>query len=468
MIPENYGGRQKMNKKIMIVLMTLVLALTSVMGVYSQEDCPDCCGPNECVGEDAETPMLDLSTCEVEINDIKVFDDKDVRVEFERGEDLEIEVEFVSLQDAEDVQIMAFLTGYHRAHKFRDDVFDMTSTFDVSEKVRYHKTLTLKLPDDFEYDSGDTLSVRVQIADKYHTEYSEMYNVQVEPQRDYVVIQDIVLDPSTRVEAGRGLFASVRVRNMGENTEESIKVEISMPGLGLKATEYIDELDEDEATTSEDLFLRLPSCAEPGVYTVRATVEYADGDEETTKETTIEVGADPSCDLVKGDSGKESEKTVVTVPGRQDVMVGTTGSVYPVILQNNGVTARSYELSAEGLDSWAEYRFDPGAFVVVEAGEMETIYLYVTANDDAQNGEKVFMVSVETSGDEKQIALTANVVGASDEEEESPVADLDMRKALEIGFIVLVVLLIVLLLIVGFNKLKGSEEPEEVSGQTYY
>ena len=115
-----------------------------------------------------------------------------------------------------------------------------------------------------------------------------------------------------------------------------------------------------------------------------------------------------------------------------------------------------------------EYRFDPGAFVVVEAGEMETVYLYVTANDDSQNGEKVFMVSVETSGDEKQIALTANVVGASDEEEESPVADLDMRKALEIGFIVLVVLLIVLLLIVGFNKLKGSEEPEEVSGQTYY
>lgn len=456
-----------MNKKIMIVLMTLVLALTSVMGVFAQDACPDCCGPDPCYGDDANTPMLDVIDCVVEINDRIVKNDLTVLKAFDRGDELEVEVEFVSLQDAEDVQIMAFLTGYHRGHKFRDDVFDMSSTFDVEANVSYKKTLSLKLPDDFEYDTGDELSLRIEIADKFHTGYSRKYNMKVEPQRDNVVIQDIVLDPSTRVEAGRGLFASVRVRNMGENTEESIKVEISMPGLGLKATEYIDELDEDEATTSEDLFLRLPSCAEPGVYTVRATVEYADGDEETSKETTIEVGADPSCDLVKGDSGKDSEKTVVTVPGRQDVMVGTTGSVYPVILKNNGVTARSYELSAEGLDSWAEYRFDPGAFVVIDAGEMETVYLYVTANEDAQNGEKVFMVSVETSGDEKQIALTANVVGAS-EEEESPVADLDMRKALEIGFIVLVVLLIVLLLIVGFNKLKGSEEPEEVSGQTYY
>ena len=451
-----------MNKKLLIVLMTVVLAITSLVGAFAEEECLDCCnGP--CVGDNAETPRLDIEECVVEINDRVVYNDVTVLKAFDRGDELEVEVEFVSNQDGDDVQIVAFLTGYHRSHKYMNDVFDMTSTFNVEANVAYKKRLTLSLPDDFEYDTGDELKVRIEIADKYHTAYSRVYNLKVEAQRDNVVIQDIILDPSTRVEAGRGLFASVRVRNMGAQTEESLKVQIAIPALGLKATEYIDELEEDEATTSEDLFLRLPSCAEPGTYTVVASVEFADGDEESSEETTIEVGADPSCELTSG-SNKGNEQTVVTVPGRQDVVKGTSGSVYPVVLQNNGATDRTYELSVEGL-SWAEYRLDPGALVLVRAGEMKTVYLYLTANDDAQAGEKVFMVSVETSGDEKQIALTANVV---DDEESSSFATTDVKKALEIGFIVLVVLLIVLLLIVGFNKLKGSDEPEEVSGQTYY
>ena len=57
---------------------------------------------------------------------------------------------------------------------------------------------------------------------------------------------------------------------------------------------------------------------------------------------------------------------------------------------------------------------------------------------------------------------------SSEGEEESSLGIGDVRTALEIGLVVLIVLLIVLGLIVGFNKLKGSEEPEEVSGQTYY
>jgi uncharacterized membrane protein len=271
------------------------------------------------------------------------------------------------------------------------------------------------------------------------------------------------LDPATRVQAGRGLFASVRVRNMGEDDEESVKITTSIPALDLKATEYIDELEFDEATTSEDMFLRIPSCTEPGEYVVKATVEYADGDETVTKQTSIEIFGDSECELVR--PGKE-EKTVVTVPGRQDVVKGTSGTVYPIILENRGVTDRSYELSASGLDTWATYRFDPGTFVLVKRGDTETVYLYVTPKEDAPEGEKVFMVSVETEGDRKQIALTANVVGR---EVPSPLEDLGkFRRPLEIGLIVLVVLLVILGLIIGFNKLKGNENEEDVSGQTYY
>ncbi|MBT4272522.1 hypothetical protein HN789_05025 [archaeon] len=455
----------KMNKMLM-VLMTVVMVLVSAFAATAQEECQDCCGSDPCYGDDLNSTRLDVVDCIVEINDRIVKNDVTVLKAFDRGEDLEVEIEFVSLQDAEDVQVMAFLTGYHRGHKFVDDIFDITSTFDVDANVSYKKTLELSLPDDFKYADGDELKIRVQISDKYSAGYMREYNLQVEPQRDNVVIQDVILDPSTSVQSGRGLFASVRVKNMGEDTEDSLRIEVSLPALGLKATEYIDELEEGEATTSEDLFLRIPSCVEPGDYVVRAKVTFADGDEDIVKETSIVVTEDETCDLVNP-QGSSSEKTVVTVPGRQDVVKGTTGTVYPVILQNNGATDRSYELTVSGVDSWATYRFDPGAFVLIRSGETKTVYLYVTPSEDAPAGEKVFMVSVETSNDSKQIALTANVI-EGEEEKTQTFGDMDLTKALEIGVIVLVVLLIVLGLIVAFNKLKGNDEPEEVSGQTYY
>ena len=441
-------------KSMMLIVMTLVLAIVSMFAVSAATNDTPCCG------DPANTSKLDVAECLVEVNGRAVYNDVTVLKAFDRGEELEIEVEFVSLQDAEDVQVVVFMTGYHRGHKFTDDVFDMTPSFDVEANVSYKKTLHLKLPDDFELDTGDELKLRLEISDKYASSHIREYNLKVEALRESVIIQDIILDPADRVQAGRGLFAAVRVKNMGEDTEESLRVEVSMPDLGIKATEYIDELDSDEATTSEDLFLRLPACAEPGTYSVEATVTYADGDESVTAETTIEVGEDPSCPLSGG-----SDKTVVTVPGKQDVVKGSAGSVYPIMLQNTGATDRSYELSVSGL-SWGTYRFAPGALVLLRSGETKTVYLYVAANDDAPEGEQVFKVTVETSGDEKEIALTANVVAG----ESSGLGGFgDVRKALEVGVIVLIVLLIVLGLIIGFNKLKGNEgEPEEVSGQTYY
>ncbi len=450
-------------KKTMFVLVTFVIAILTLYSAFADsQECIDCCGGGPCDSDPAETPTLDIETCTVEINDIPLEEDVVLNEVFERGEDLEIFVRFQSNQDAEDVQVMVFLTGYHRS-KYTDDISDMTSTFDIEANDGIHKYLELRLPDDFRVDSEDRLKIRIVISDKYSTTYIKDYNIRVEPKDHNIVIQDILLDPSTRVQAGRALFSSVRVRNMGDEDEESIKITTSIPALDVKATEYIDELEFDEATTSEDMFLRIPTCAEPGEYVVKVTVDYADGDELVTKQTKIEVTENPECQLIDG----RDDKTVVTVPGRQDVIKGTSGTVYPIILENRGVTDRSYELSASGLDAWATYRFEPGTVVIVRAGEMKTAYLYITPKEEASEGEKVFMVNVETQNDQKQIGLTANVVAG---EAPSPLGDLgDLKRPLEIGLIVLVVLLVVLGLVIGFSKMKGEgEEPDEISGQTYY
>ena len=43
-----------------------------------------------------------------------------------------------------------------------------------------------------------------------------------------------------------------------------------------------------------------------------------------------------------------------------------------------------------------------------------------------------------------------------------------VKNALELGFVVLVVVLIVLAIIVGFTLLRKKDEPDDLSGQTYY
>ena len=447
-------------KKYVLGLIALLIVALTLGSAFAQEECIDCC-EGECGPESADTDTLDLYTCTVEVNGDEVFPD-DVGPEVvERGEELDIKVRLEANQDMEDVQITAILTGYHR----KERLVDMTRTFDLEANDRDSFYLTLKIPEDWDIEKGedDVVMLRILVTDDSHDTFDEVYKLRFEPKRDSVVIRDIILDPYGSVEAGRGLFVSVRVKNMGENDEEGLKVTASIPALGLKATEYIDELEEDESTTSEDMFLRIPSCTESGEYVLRATVVYADGDEEVSEQTTIEILADPECGVIQ--PGKD-EKTVVTVPGKQDVIKGTSGTVYPIILENRGVTDRSYELTASGLDTWATYRFDPGTFVLLSAGETQTVYLYVTPKEDAPEGEKVFMVSVETAGDQKQVALTANVLAG---DSDSVLGDWDkVKKGLEIGLIVLVVLLVVLILIIGFNKLKGDEEPEEISGQTYY
>jgi len=447
-----------MKKYVLGLIALLIVALT--LGSAFADTCTDCCEGSECGPESAESETLNVYSCSVEVNGEDVFPD-DVSPEVvERGESLDIKVRLEANQDMEDVQITAILTGYHRSER----LVDMTKTFDLQEGDRDSFYLTLDIPDDWDIEKGedDIVMLRILVTDDSHDTFDEVYKLRFEPKRDSVVIKDIILDPYGSVEAGRGLFASVRVKNMGEKDEEGVKVTASIPALGLKATEYIDELEEDESTTSEDMFLRIPSCTEEGEYVLRATVVYADGDEETSEQTTLQILASPECGVVKPGN---DEKTVVTVPGKQDVIKGTSGTVYPIILENRGVTDRSYELTVSGLDTWATYRFDPGTFVLLSAGETQTAYLYVTPKEDAPEGEKVFMVSVETAGDQKQVALTANVL----EGDNSVLGEWgSVKKGLEIGLIVLVVLLVVLILIIGFNKLKGDDEPEEISGQTYY
>ncbi|MBW2967849.1 hypothetical protein KY362_05165, partial [Candidatus Woesearchaeota archaeon] len=163
-------------------------------------------------------------------------------------------------------------------------------------------------------------------------------------------------------------------------------------------------------------------------------------------------------------------KTVITVGAQsQDLTQGEGGAIYPVTFTNSGSESKTYVVSVTGADEWATVKISPLQTVTVGPDESKSVYVFVAAKETAEPAEHMFTVDVKDSAGNvvKQIPMSANVLEGEDSGESST----GLKKALEIGLIVLVVILIVVALIVVFTRKKDDEEEEaedEISGQTYY
>jgi len=442
---------EKMNKKIFSLLTLMVVFIFSLA-----------ISGSALVETDLANLIVEVNDDDVSslsaLKDLDKTDELDILVAFDY-----IAVDAITGEDIEkELQVEAVLRGYDHP----DLIEDISDVFTVKTGRRYTERLTLKLPS--RMDAG-TYDLKIRFDERTGTTYEETYELDISGKKHSLEIKDIILSPENEVRAGRGLITQVRVKNRGDSNEEDIKVKVSMPALGVSASAYIDELDSDcnndddcdDSATSEDIYMRIPDNVETGDYTVKVEVEYDDGDETDTRTTSIRVlGQEGSSAPV------QTAKTIITVgPETQNVAQGAT-VVYPITITNAGTSARTYTVNVDGAD-WATFQASPSNVVVLDAGESKAVYAYVTALQTAAVGEQMFSVSV-LSGDEtlKQVPLKANVTAS---QAATTIGWSKVKKALEIGLVVLVVLLVILGLIIGFNKLKGSEEEEtKEDGQTYY
>lgn len=379
----------------------------------------------------------------------------------ERGESFEVKVHLMSDVDVDDVQVEAEIRGYDHD----DRMEDITSVFDMKANVTYVKKLSLDLKDRMDQ---DRYKLRVQVEDRNSPTVEQTYELEVDAPRHKLLIKDVIFSPDYEVRSGRALLTTVRVQNVGEKDEEGVKVKVSIPELGISASDYIDELerdgDDDDETSSEELYMRIPTCAEAGEYTVKVEAEYDDGDEKTTRQFKINVVQDDSCSAQTAPAPTTNvPQTVITIGQEtQEVAAGEGGAVFPITISNAGMATKTYTVSVDGVQEWGSSRVSPSNVVILEQGETKAVYVYVTASENAAPGEKMFSVTVK-SGDEtlKQIPFKASV-----SESESSSWN-KLKKGLEVGLVVLVVLLVILGLIIGFNKLKGDEE-DDTEESTYY
>jgi uncharacterized membrane protein len=265
--------------------------------------------------------------------------------------------------------------------------------------------------------------------------------------------------------AGRALSALVKVENIGtSDLDDGLTLTVSVPELNIRDTETLDKLDADESETFEKIILRFPSDATPGNYVVEYTVKF---DEYETVTKTDVVTVTPCESVACGAAPAQEEgTTVIQIPNTQVVYQSGAESVYPLMINNMGNSAKAYTIAVSGVDAWGTSRVDPGSSIVIPAKSTATVFLYVAANDKTEAGEKYFKVTVGTEGDMKEIPLSAQVRASEDNAQSNDWSGL--KRTLEVALIILVIILILIGLIVGFNKLRGSGNEEDEDAKTYY
>jgi len=393
---------------------------------------------------------------DVEVNGIEV--DQWETVKLERGGDVEVKVFFESDRDMDDARVKAWIGGYEY-----EDVEDRSDIMDIEAYLKDKAVLNFELPDDM--DASEVYSLNIEIYNKYDS-FDYQYDVKIEEVRHKLNIIDVLFRPSSRVKAGSAFFGNVRVENLGDKKEEDIRVVMSIPDLGVSQVTYIDELaaheidneDEEDSASSDDLYLQIPVDANSGLYEVKAEVFYDKGHSKVTESSTIEV---------IGVFGSElAEKTLVSV-GSDSADVPQGGeSTYRLSIANMDDETHVYSAQVEGEKLWGGSRVEPPLVSVVKDSTGE-ILINVRADENAAAGKHMFTAKV-LSGNMivAEKTLFANVV-------ESAGSYDGLKKALVIGFSVLVILLVILGLIIAFNKMReeDEEEPGEIptsEGQAYY
>ena len=413
--------------------------------------------------------MASVSAQIVSIDEVKVNGDALSTISvlnLERGGSIDVKVIFTVLVDTieDNAELEVRLSGYEDgpivAYEFLDEL-NLGST--------YVERVTLDLPEDMDQGPSEFYTLRVRVLPQSGDAVTIEHEFEIEAQEHSVIIKDVVFAPGQTVEAGRALLTTVRLENLGdEDEDDGVKVQVAIPELGLQAVDYIDEVDEDDQTTSEELYVRIPSTVAAGDYDAVVTVWYDDLDEKVSQTYSIEVVNNAQA-AVGPVAPQEPSKTVITVgPENQQVSAGQGGAVYPVTLTNAAGEAKTYVVNVDGFQAWGTARVDPSNVLVVAPGETKAAYIFVSANEGVA-GQQPFTVEVTSNGESlRELVLMANVVSPAPGVEAATGWE-SVKRGLEVGLFILVILVLILGLIIAVNKLKsnGAEEEDDAT-QTYY
>ena len=170
-----------------------------------------------------------------------------------------------------------------------------TNRLDVQRDGTIDVEVLLTADQDVEDVDEDDYRLRLLVTDRNGQEIFQNYQLKIDVPRHEVKVEDILLTPSGEAMAGQALLATVRLENQGEKDEDDVRVDVSIPELRVSGSDYIDEIETGDEEETEEIFMRLPLCAETGVYTVDVDVTYDEGHRSTRASGKVQVRENPQC-----------------------------------------------------------------------------------------------------------------------------------------------------------------------------
>lgn len=406
----------------------------------------------------AVSAAIPLTIEEVKVENFKISPNDVNRISVERGEELELKVKVTASQDAKDLEIFAFVSGYEFNYRTEERLADSTPLFDVKANTSYVKSLKLNLPDIVE--TGQ-YKLRLMIANKDDQEIIQHYNIAIDSERHNLKVYDVILSPGSTVRSGEALLVVVRLANRGQKDEDDIKVTASIPELGVSASDYVNEVErENHEEETEEMYLRIPSCTKEGTYNLNIDVEYNERRDTLSQSEKINVVSDEDC----GDDGSsvpstKNSKTFVTLGSQLETVPVDSYAVFPITLTNTGKTSKSYTFSIKAPQG-LKYKISPTSSAVIEAGQSQTFGLFVSDDGTAQAGPNALTVIVNPGKENASVVLTANVLKKSNL----------FTSLLILGLVLLAVIIIIIATIFIANRTNGDDliPPSPPRSELYY
>ncbi len=281
----------------------------------------------------------------VKVNDVEVasYDGTAItplnEVSVIAGETVTVKVYFtanISGTSTSNVRIKAELDGD------RESVDAVTTSFDVEDRKRYVKTLTLEVPYELNDEVSDDAALSLKL---WNGDYkSEIRDLVLRVQRPSYNADIKAIIVSDEVEAGQISPVEVVLQNNGYNDLEEVYVTVRIPELSVGKTSYFgdlvaEETGDDEDTVSGRIYLNVPYDVAAGIYTLEVEVSNDDFNEVFKRQVTVqngfpEIGVRSGDNLLVLNPSNQLRVYKVVYPAEEKLIVVQAGSSKLVPIQS--------------------------------------------------------------------------------------------------------------------------------------
>lgn len=361
-------------------------------------------------------------------------------LEVANGATFDLEFTIFPKETVEDFDLSARIFGYEHETIVSDLDAPITLTAGKMKVV----SLTIELPDNMDAEEDYTIRISGGNRGLY---FEKTFDLFVQTQRNRVDVLDLVMTPSSGVEPGQNIIANVRMKNRGQKSQDSVKVYVEIPELGVSESSYVSELNSDEVATSDDMLLFVPESAAAGEYEMLVKLTYNDNYEETVEAFTLNVLSPKTA---------AEKNLLVSFKNNVDLAAGSE-TVFDVVVANPN--SESKPISLASLENvWANVEVTP-SLAMVKGGDSETFTVKVTPKS-AIAGEKELTLVVKEGADSVSELTVSTYVAAGNE----PVNWVNVGLAV----LLIVAIIILLALVITIAKRKGGDDEDESSSTEEY